>query len=210
MNIFDVSVVEETIDLLNDILAIDNFDPTLVDETRQKLKKYHDAIKPKDMETAPKDRPILAYCIHNADPYYLGENCLTIYGGTCEYASLSTDGWNVIEYGGGGCDTGEYGAVLSSWPDTWFKFGSEFEEVVNPIFYIDLPPMETFPMKFAPDNGAIIKAVLNNGEEMEMRWGEINDPLRQKVGDGWVEPDTNYPVDVNDIVSWKPTSQIFE
>ena len=86
-----------------------------------------------DMYAAPKDRPILAWCKHDADPYHEGNGRLTTYGAHCEGLSHVEDGPHVVVWGGEWIDTDEYGGVVGSIPDWWFRFGSGDEEVANPI-----------------------------------------------------------------------------
>lgn len=91
-----------------------------------------------DMSEAPKDRPILGLCVHEADPYHVGEGKLTLYGGHAEGLSHVEDGPHVLVWGGGWDDSShEYSG---GWmPDWWFRFGSEFEEAANPIAWIAIP-----------------------------------------------------------------------
>lgn len=104
-----------------------------------------------DMTVAPKDRPILALCEHDADPYFLtddekeksGRKVLTAYGGACEGMSHVKDGPNVLVWGGGGADTDEYGAEHASWPDWWFQYGSDFEVAAFPVAWCEIPEYET-------------------------------------------------------------------
>ncbi|AKR55744.1 Phage protein [Devosia sp. H5989] len=90
------------------------------------------------MSTAPKDRPILAWCDHEADPYHDGDR-LTIYAAHAEGLSYAPTGFHIVEWGGGFTDVGEYGVVEASLPDWWFVCGSEFECAANPTQWCDLP-----------------------------------------------------------------------
>lgn len=94
------------------------------------------------IETAPKDRPILAWCDHEADPFAADEKTgrLTLYAAHAEGMSHAPTGWHIIEWGGAWCDTGEYGAVEAEMPDWWFVVGSEFEVAANPTSWTELPP----------------------------------------------------------------------
>ena len=94
------------------------------------------------MNTAPKDRPILAYCQHEADPYVTEDpRILTTYGAHCESLSHVEDGFHVVEWGG------EYVDSDGSIPDWWFRFGSEFEEVASPIAFMELPDLPEWVKK---------------------------------------------------------------
>ncbi len=53
------------------------------------------------MDTAPKDRPILGLCRHDADPYTIDGRRLTPYGAHAEGLSHVADGLHVLEWGGG-------------------------------------------------------------------------------------------------------------
>ena len=94
------------------------------------------------IETAPKDRPILAWCDHEADPYHVGDR-LTIYAAHAEGLSHAPTGFHIIEWGGGFTDVGEYGVVEASLPDWWFVCGSEWEQAANPTHWCDLPAPPT-------------------------------------------------------------------
>lgn len=97
------------------------------------------------MDTAPKDRPILAWCVHEADPYHIeGTNKLTLYGAHCEGLGHVLDGANVLVWGGGFCDTGEYGEVMAELSDWWFAKDSEFECPANPICWAEITEPEEF------------------------------------------------------------------
>ena len=100
------------------------------------------------IETAPKDKPILAWCNHAADPYVEDAEAgrLTTYGAHCEGLSCASDGYNVVEWGGETSEYGDYGERLYSIPDWWFVVGSNFEVVANPTHWQPLdPPPEAAP-----------------------------------------------------------------
>ncbi len=93
------------------------------------------------IETAPKDRPIVGLCIHEADPYTEdGGRTLTVYGAHCEGLSHVPDGLHVIEWGGEYLEQDFTGATFSI-PAWWFRSGSDFEEVANPVAWMDLPKL---------------------------------------------------------------------
>jgi len=96
-----------------------------------------------EIETAPKDEPILGWCDHEADPWKAGETAdgrsiLTLYAAHAEGLGHAPTGLHIIEWGGGFDDsTWEYpGASL---PDWWFVVGSEFEIAANPTHWQPLP-----------------------------------------------------------------------
>lgn len=91
-----------------------------------------------DMTQAPTDRPILGWCKHDNDPYHLEGGFLTTYGAHVEGLGRVEDGPQVLVWGGGYADVGEYGVVEASCPDWWFRHGSEFEEAANPIAWAEI------------------------------------------------------------------------
>jgi hypothetical protein len=94
------------------------------------------------IETAPKDRPILAYCVDQCSEddcsFRNGYNHLCLYHAHAEGLSKAEPGLCVVEWGGAFDDsTHEYeGASL---PDWWFRHGSYLEETVNPTHWMPLP-----------------------------------------------------------------------
>jgi hypothetical protein len=93
-------------------------------------------MKWKNISTAPQDgTPILGWCNHKAEPYYLDkdESILTIYGAHDDALSHVSDGPHVVVWGGA-YDEGEW-----SVPDWWFLFGSDFDVVANPTHWIPIP-----------------------------------------------------------------------
>jgi hypothetical protein len=99
------------------------------------------------IETAPKDRSILAWCDHEADPLFAGKTAdgrtiLTVYAAHGEGLSYAPTGYHIVEWGGAFNDsTYEYSGA--SLPDWWFVAGSEFEVVANPTHWTDLPQPPT-------------------------------------------------------------------
>lgn len=104
------------------------------------------------IETAPKDRPILAYCRSGcseprcafSDVEYeglkdgKGSYSLCLFHGHAEGMSTCGDGLQIIEWGGSWDDsTWEYPG--GNMPDWWFRAGSEFEESANPTHWMPLP-----------------------------------------------------------------------
>jgi len=97
-----------------------------------------------DMSSAPKDRPILAWCDHEADPYHLetpdGKGRLTDYSAWADGLSHASDGFHVLEWGGGYHDTNAPEGPEEWMPDWWFVAGSAFELAANPTHWLPLPP----------------------------------------------------------------------
>lgn len=86
------------------------------------------------IDTAPKDKPILGWCVHKADPYYEeGGDRLTIYGAHAEGLGAVPDGPHVLEWGG------EYSEDDWTIPNWWFRYGSDFLEVANPTHWMPMP-----------------------------------------------------------------------
>ena len=94
--------------------------------------------KGKPMDHAPKDKPILAYCKHDEDPYVLEDGRLTTYGAHAEGASHAEDGFHIVEWGGEYFEYNEYiGEPNIHIPD--WRFIRDSDTVANPILYWDLP-----------------------------------------------------------------------
>ena len=91
------------------------------------------------MESAPKNRAILGWCQHEADPYYLEDGKrLTLYGAHAEGVGHAADGPNIIEWGGA-FDDSTWEAPGASLPDWWFVANTDFEVVANPIAWLPIP-----------------------------------------------------------------------
>lgn len=94
------------------------------------------------IRSAPKDKPILGWCMHEADPYHIdAERRLTTYGGFCEGGEHVCDGPHVLVWGGA-FDDRNYEEPDAAWmPDWWFLRGSDFEIAANPVLWkpIDEP-----------------------------------------------------------------------
>lgn len=97
------------------------------------------------IESAPRDgTPVLGWCVHDADPYFLENGNLTLYGGHTEGLSHVSDGPHVIVWGGAWEDSShEYDGGYN--PDWWFRSDSEFEVTANPTHWrpIDPPSPQT-------------------------------------------------------------------
>lgn len=90
------------------------------------------------IETAPKDRPILAWCDHEADPYFEEDSGrLTPYGGHAEGASHAPTGYHIVEWGW--CLRSSWEGGGAHMPDWWFVVGSDFECAANPTHWMPLP-----------------------------------------------------------------------
>lgn len=102
------------------------------------------------IETAPKDIPILAWCDHEADPYFENEETgrLTLYAAHGEVdRSHAPTGFHIIEWGGA-FDSRTFEDPNDAWmPDWWFVVGSHFEVAANPTHWMPLPapPSTTDP-----------------------------------------------------------------
>ena len=95
----------------------------------------------KSIDTAPKDRPILAWCNHEADPCFVNEEkgTLTLYAAHYEGLSHAPTGFHIVEWGGA-FDDSTWEFPNQAWlPDWWFVVGSEFEQAANPILWWELP-----------------------------------------------------------------------
>lgn len=96
------------------------------------------------MSSAPRDgTPILALCVHEADPYYLEAKAgelgrLTLYGAHTEGLAHVANGPHVVVWGGGFDDSTPENPGASL-PDWWFQYGSEFELTANPVAWCPLP-----------------------------------------------------------------------
>lgn len=90
------------------------------------------------IETAPKDTPIVGWCVHAADPYWIDEKRLTLYAAHAEGLSHVEDGPHVLVWGGA-FDDSTWEEPGGSLPDWWFRLGSEFEEAANPTHWLPVP-----------------------------------------------------------------------
>lgn len=89
----------------------------------------------RDMSLAPRDRPIVAWCRHDADPYHTSElgQYLTTYAAHAEVFGHADDGLQIVEWGGEYDDT-EDGHI----PAWWFVRGTDFEKPANPVAWVTL------------------------------------------------------------------------
>ena len=96
------------------------------------------------MDTAPKDgTPILALCVHDADPEYSaysadGRTMLSLYAAHAEGLERVQDGPHVLVWGGG-FDDSTWECPGASLPDWWFQYGSDFEIAAYPIGWLPIP-----------------------------------------------------------------------
>lgn len=94
--------------------------------------------KMRSMNEAPKDRPILAYCIHNEDLLHKPE--LGIYVAHGEGLAYAQTGFHILEWGGAYTESASLDAPCGNHiPDWWFVARTEFEAVANPIGWWELP-----------------------------------------------------------------------
>ena len=99
------------------------------------------------IETAPKDKPIVGWCVHEADLYFYadvynvinGSVKLTTYGAHCEGLNHVQDGPHVLEWGGAWDDRSYDNPDGGYVPNWWFQTGTEFETVANPTHWMDIP-----------------------------------------------------------------------
>jgi len=91
-----------------------------------------------DMTSAPKDRPILGWCVDRSPCPDCGPAVMCIYHAHADGLSRVEDGPHVILWGGGFCDVGEYGVIEAQLPDWWFRYGSEFEEAAYPVKWAEI------------------------------------------------------------------------
>ncbi|WP_323016396.1 hypothetical protein [Castellaniella sp.] len=90
------------------------------------------------MESAPHDRPILAFVDDSSAPYEEESGILTVYRAHTEAFGGATTGFHIIRWGGeydGGEDEG-YCHI----PDWWFvDDGGDFETPAYPICWMSIP-----------------------------------------------------------------------
>lgn len=94
-------------------------------------------------EITPEDKkgPILGWCVHDADPYFVGDGGrLTLYGAHCEGMSHVEDGPNVLVWGGGFSDVSYEEPYAAALPDWWFLKGSGFEVAAFPTHFQRITP----------------------------------------------------------------------
>lgn len=114
------------------------------------------------MASAPKDRPILAWCDDECHDDRCGchtseGTSLCLFHGHAEGLSSTGTGWRVVEWGGAWDDsTWEY-PNAGHMPDWWFRIGSEFEEAANPVVWLSLPdmPAQAIKARRAATTGAV-------------------------------------------------------
>lgn len=109
-------------------------------------------------ENTPKDKPILAFCHHEADAFYSVVDAwaveaqngpwrepppLTLYAAHAENLSHAPTGFHIIVWGGGFSDSVDDGGAYM--PDWWFVEHSEFERAANPILWCELPTVTNLP-----------------------------------------------------------------
>jgi hypothetical protein len=88
--------------------------------------------KPID-ENTPKDRPIVAWCDHKADPYHVEGGSLTTYAAHVESFGKAEDGLQILVWGGEWDDADD--GYIPAW---WFVQHSDFEKAANPTHWLDV------------------------------------------------------------------------
>lgn len=92
------------------------------------------------IDTAPKDgRPILGWCVHEADQIWVSRNKMTIYGGHSNDCGHVKNGVHVVQWGGGFDDRNYFEPDAAWMPDWWFLYGSDFELPANPTHWMPIP-----------------------------------------------------------------------
>lgn len=94
------------------------------------------------MDTAPKNQPVLAWCIDDCGEELSKDGCLSLYRAHADGSSCVEDGPHVVEWGGGyvdDCFDSPGGIVM---PDWWFQSGSCFEIAANPIVWYPVAGLE--------------------------------------------------------------------
>lgn len=109
--------------------------------------------KPAD-SPMPKDRPVIALCVHGDNEYIDGEGKLTPYGAHCEGLGHASDGLYLVEWGEGFWSDENGTAVLV--PGWWFVRGSGFEIPCNPVLWAEIPEL--------PSDCLTANFLLNSGE----------------------------------------------
>lgn len=85
------------------------------------------------MESAPKDKPIVGWCIHSAAPYTEGPTLAMPYYAHLESLASVEDGPHVLEWGG---EYEEDDGRILEW---WFLRGADFEIVAYPTHWMPIP-----------------------------------------------------------------------
>lgn len=93
------------------------------------------------MDDAPKDRPILGLCCHEADKIYDEDSkTMTTYGAHAEiFGRRADNGPHVLIWGMEFYEQGIDGGYIPEW---WFVNDGDLETVANPIAYMEIPDYE--------------------------------------------------------------------
>lgn len=91
------------------------------------------------VETAPKDRPILGWCVDGADPGIDRDGRCSPYRAHAEGLSHVEDGPHVLEWGGEYSESDWESGTSCYIPAAWFQYGSEFEIAANPTHWMPIP-----------------------------------------------------------------------
>lgn len=108
-----------------------------------------------NMNEAPKDQPILAWCDNSICSCARGEGRLCLHHAHAEGLSQAEDGPHIVEWGGSFVDTGEYGEVLAELPDWWFRWDSEWEVAANPIAWQPIEPISASTLSWVRQTGEL-------------------------------------------------------
>lgn len=81
---------------------------------------------------------IIAYCCHDADPYYSADEGLTAYGAACDAFVHASDGVHILERIPEYTD-GSYDCGYTTYPAYWAVKGSDGEVAANPTHWMPVP-----------------------------------------------------------------------
>jgi hypothetical protein len=90
-------------------------------------------------------KPIFVMCVHDNNAF-IDSYHFTVYGAHCEIFPHTEDGPQVVVWGGG--MSGGEGLDAYDIPPWWYRYGSNFQEVANPILFLPIPEC----MLMLPDN----------------------------------------------------------
>lgn len=140
---FERDLISDVETLLAGITELDQIGKGQVKRIDSLSDQLRDTWAGHPMDTAPKDKPILAWCDHAADPYFLEEGKrLTTYGAHAEGQMHAEDGFQIVVWGGEVAESDWETGHVAAIPDWWFVAGSDWEVVANPVRWWKLPPRE--------------------------------------------------------------------
>lgn len=92
------------------------------------------------MGSAPRDTPIIGWCVHSENLYVCEDGRLAPYGAHAEGLGHATDGYHILEWGGAvNSYSWEYPGENFQVKDWWFVHGSQWEVPANPVMWAPLP-----------------------------------------------------------------------